>query len=179
MKLICGLLGGDDGLLRRARQRLTKCFGPVDLESEIMPFEFTDYYREEMGDGLKRWLIAFESLIYPEALYEAKHETNAIEAGIAEEAALLEIARPVNLDPGYVHPHKLVLASTKDASHRVAIGRDIYAEITLRRGGGTWQALPWTYADFASGLYFPYLDRVREKLLAQRRRYEADSERGE
>lgn len=178
MKLFCGLIGADEDLLRRARQRLTKQFGPVDLESEILPFEFTDYYREEMGAELKRWFVAFEPLVSPEALYAAKHEANALERAIADEvAALDEPPRPVNLDPGYVHPHKLVLASTKDASHRIAIGRDIYAEVTLRWAGGAWHTLPWTYADFASGTYFSYFDDVRRTLLAQRRSLEASSER--
>ena len=39
--------------------------------------------------------------------------------------------RPVNIDPGYINESRLILASTKDFSHRIYLRDGIYAEVTL------------------------------------------------
>ncbi len=70
VKLICGLLAGDDDLLRRARHLLIRSYGPVDVESEIWPFTYTNYYTDEMGPNLRRKFLAFEQLIRPDYLAE-------------------------------------------------------------------------------------------------------------
>lgn len=169
VKLICGLLSGDIDLLRRARQLLVRRFGPVDLESDVWSFEETDYYEEEMGPDLKRLFLSFERPSHLDALAGIKHETNAIEEKIAEQCLALEIPRPVNLDPGYVDLGKLVLATTKDRSHRIYIGQRIYAEVTLHFMNGRWQTWPWTYPDYRRAEYHEFFTRVRERLRAQRR----------
>jgi hypothetical protein len=176
VKLICGLIGGDVDLLNRARQLLRRRFGPVDLESDLWSFDETDYYEAEMGPGLKRLFLSFEQPSHPEALAGIKHETNAIEEKIAEQCAALDIPRPVNLDPGYVDLAKLVLATTKDRSHRIYIGQRMYAEVTLHFENGRWQPWPWTYPDYRRAEYHEFFARVRERLVAQRRALEAAGE---
>ena len=52
VKLLVGLLSGDLDLLRRARQLATRRWGATDLESEVWPFDQTDYYAAEMGARL-------------------------------------------------------------------------------------------------------------------------------
>ena len=54
----------------------------------------------------------------------------------------------MNLDPGYITPAKLVLASTKDHAHRLYLADGIYAEVTLAFRGKQWQPLEWTYPDY-------------------------------
>lgn len=169
VKLLCGLLSGDVDLLRRARQLLVRRLGPTDLESDVWPFSQTDFYEEEMGSDLKRQFLSFAEPVPPEALVGIKHETNTIEAEIAEQCAGLEIARPVNLDPGYVDLGKLVLATTKDRSHRIYVGQRMYAEVTLHFMNGGWQAWPWTYPDYLRAEYHEFFLRMRERLRAQRR----------
>ena len=132
VKLFCGLLSGDPDLLQRAKQLLRRRVGPIDLESEIRTFDQTEYYLDEMGPDLKRQFVCFDAPSHPDALAGIKHETNAIEDEIAHQCAALELPRPVNLDPGYIGLGKLVLATTKDNSHRIYIGQDMYAEVTLR-----------------------------------------------
>lgn len=176
VKLICGLLSGDVDLLRRAAQLLQRHFGPVDLESEVGPFDQTDYYRAEMGPDLKRWFVSFERLARPDMLAHVKHETNEIEQQIGGQCAGLEIPRPVNLDPGYVDLGKLVLATTKDRSHRIYIGEHIYAEVTLHFQNGQWQAWPWTYPDYRQRQYHEFFMRVRDRLRAQRHELETREE---
>jgi hypothetical protein len=168
VRLIVGLLGGDEDLLRRARQLLTRRWGEVDLSSPTIPFTFTDYYEVEMGPDLLRQFVSFPSLIPPEQIAEIKVETNQIEERIAEDCLALEIARPVNIDPGYIDLGKLVLATTKDGSHRVHIASGIYAESTLAFRGGQWQAWPWTYPDYQEASYHAFFTQVRDHLKAQR-----------
>lgn len=166
--LLVGLLSGDPDLLRRARQLLSRRFGPIQHESPLWPFEATDYYAAEMGTGLQRGFASFAQLIAPDHLVEVKHETNALEAQIAEQCLQPDLARPVNIDPGYIDLSKLVLASTKDSGHRVCIGRNLYAEVTLRYQHGAWHTLPWTYPDYARPEYHAFFTRVRAGLRQQR-----------
>lgn len=162
--LFAGLLSGDADLIRRARQLLSRRFGPIEFESDMWTFHHTDYYESEMGPNLKRAFVSFERKIGPDALSEIKHETNAIEQRIADDCAGLEILRPVNIDPGYVDLGKMVLASTKDAAHRVYLGNGIYAECTLRYEGHEWRTWPWTYPDYHEPTYHAFFQRVRERL---------------
>ena len=169
VKLIVGLLGGDEDLLRRARQLLVKRLGPVDLESDTWPFDQTDYYEAEMGPKLKRRFLSFERRIRPDMLAEIKCNTNRLEAQIAEDCLVQGIPRPVNLDPGYLDLGKLVLATTKDRSHRIYIGQRIFAEVTLHFTEGQWQTWPWSYPDYHRPEYHAFFMQVRERLKEQRR----------
>ncbi len=173
VKLFAGLLSGDVDLLRRARQLLTRRLGPVDLESEVWPFDHTEYYVAEMGPDLRRWFLSFATLVPADQLPEIKLETNAVEAQIAADCLLPDISRPVNIDPGYIDLTKLVLATTKDRGHRIYLGQGIYAEVTLQYAQGAWQTLPWTYADYASPAYHAFFTQLRDNLRQRRRAREA------
>lgn len=169
VQLFIGLLGGDADLLRRARQLLARRFGPIELESDLWPFDQTEYYEPEMGPHLQRRFFSYEVSIRPERLAEIKLETNALEHEIAADCLALELPRPVNIDPGYIDLTKLVLATTKDRGHRIYIGLGIYAEVTLQYTNGAWQTLPWTYPDYARPEYHAFFTQVRERLRARRR----------
>lgn len=169
VKLFAGLLGGDPGLLRRARQLLVRRFGPLDLESEVWPFDQTDYYEPEMGPDLKRCFLSFETPIDPGALAGIKCATCALERQLAEDCALPSINRPVNIDPGYVGLGQLVLATTKDAAHRIYLGHRVYAEVTLHYQDGAWRTSPWTYPDYGRPETHAFFASVRELFLQQRR----------
>jgi hypothetical protein len=169
VKLFAGLLSGDPDLLRRARQLLARRFGPVDIESELWPFDQTDYYREEMGPDLKRRFLSFENLIRPDRLPDLKLETNGLELEIADQCLLPDTSRPVNIDPGYLDLTKLVLATTKDRGHRIYLGRGIYAEVTLQYVQGGWQTLPWTYPDYTRPEYHAFFAQMRQRFRQQQR----------
>ncbi|OPZ95339.1 MAG: hypothetical protein BWY71_02269 [Planctomycetes bacterium ADurb.Bin412] len=83
------------------------------------------------------------------------------------EGRKLGVSRPINLDPGYIDASKLVLATTKNYSHRIYIGQSMYAEATLHYHRGKWQAWPFTYPDYGSGLYDPFLNAARDRYLEQ------------
>jgi hypothetical protein len=83
------------------------------------------------------------------------------------------IARPINIDPGYVHRYKIILATTKDHSHRVYMREGIYAEVTLHWHQNTWTPWPWTYADYQSKEAAAFFLRARTAYLEQLQRITA------
>ena len=164
VNLICGLISDDPDLMTRAIQLLSKHAGPTDLVIDLCPFDMTDYYETEMGSDLQRRFVSFERLIQPGELVAFKQITNDLEECLIRDCAMPAGMRPVNLDPGYLTLSKLVLATTKDFSHRLFLGGGIYAESTLHYEGGGWIPWPWTYPDYVDGRYFPFLDQVRDGL---------------
>lgn len=165
-RLIVGMLSAQADALDAAEAELARRFGPLDLRSDTWPHDYTHYYAAEMGEPLLRRFVAARDLLDPADLAEAKLATNAIERDLAARRRWPAL-RPVNLDPGYVTPAKLVLASCKDFAHRICLGRGVYAEVTLRYvRGGAWQGLDWTYPDYRSPEYHEFLDRVRAALVA-------------
>ena len=169
VKLVVGMLSQSEGLLVRAEAAMAARWGEIDVRSAVMPFEQTRYYEREMGAGLLRKLVGFARLIDPGALAGIKHVSNELEAALGSEpeGRALGVARPVNLDPGYVELGKLVLATTKNYAHRIYIGDGMYAEATLHYHGGQWEAWPYTYPDYASGAYDEFLTAARGRLMEQ------------
>jgi len=167
VKLICGMIAANTKLFDEALGPLTDAFGPADLISDTMDFDLTDYYNGEMGSPLYRRFVAFADLVNPEFLAAAKLAANNIERRFAAARSPKAPPRPINLDPGYVTPAKLVLASMKNFSHRIYLGRGVYAEITLIYRKDGWHSLQWTFPDYASGRYDTFLTAVRDRLRQQ------------
>jgi len=166
VKLIVGILAANQDCLRAAIEAITGEFGKVDLVSDVWPFTQTDYYNKETGENILRQFVSIEKLIDPGKLAKIKHKTNKLEQKLAVKLGL-DLARPVNLDPGVIEPSKLVLATTKNYSHRIYIGEKMYAEVTLIFDKGSWCGLPYTYPDYRQQCYFDFFDRVRRRLLEQ------------
>jgi hypothetical protein len=167
VKMLVGLLAARKELFDAVRMRLEQVWGPVDLQSEIMDFDYTRYYDNEMGRPLYRRFLSFEKRIDPGLLSGIKVATNALEDELAVNGR-----RQVNIDPGYLTPAKLVLATTKDRAHRIYLGKGIYAEVTLLYQGGAFRELPWTYPDYRSEKYRAFFTRVREICLRQQKEVE-------
>lgn len=161
------MISRDVDLMSRAIRLLSEYAGATDEVSDVWPFDSTDYYELEMGENLKRRFVSFEQLINPDGLADTKILTNDLERRIAYDCGLPETQRLVNLDPGYVTLSKLVLATTKDFSHRVYLRDGIYAESTLHYEGEKWIAWPWTYPDYADERYHGFFDRVRGRYRAK------------
>ena len=147
-----------------AQAAMEPCFGAVALVSEAFDFTETDYYAATMGAGLKKQFVAFEPLIDPGALADIKRQTNAWEAEYAALGRHPE-PRPLNLDPGYITPAKLVLASTKDHAHRLYLRDGIYAEVTLSYRARRWQPQEWTYPDYRREDYQQFFTTCRNRLV--------------
>jgi len=150
-----------------AVERLSALSGPPLLQSGLLPFGDTDYYRPTMGDNLRVQLSAFGE-IDPGGLAAVKLNTNRLEADFAAEAGRAE-ARPLNLDPGYLSAGKFVLATTKDASHRIYLRDGIFGEVTLHFSRGAWRERDWTYPNYRREDYKDFLLACRKLLLAELR----------
>ena len=156
-KLFLSAIYADRGRFEQCLARLQERFGACDYQSKEVPFQRTSYYQEEMGAPLFRQFLSFRDLIRPEALPEIKLFTNALEREAAEAGQ-----RRVNLDPGYLNLHHLILATGKGAAHRPYLGQGIYADLTLIYASGTFKALAWTYPDYAEEAVIGMLNRLRE-----------------
>ncbi len=170
VKLIVGILAANHRCLHAAVDSVTSTFGRTDLISEVWPFEKTDYYKDETGPRILRQFVSIERLIDPGKLAKIKLKTNRLEQKLAK-TLRIPLPRPVNLDPGFIEPSKLVLATTKNYSHRIYIGNTMYAEVTLIFEKGRWQPLPYTYPDYREQDYFDFFERVRAQLLEQLKTY--------
>ena len=162
VKLIAGFIFKEKKFLNKAKTVLIKAFGQIDFESPVIAFDYTDYYEREFGKDLKRVFIGFKKLIPPDELAKIKSLTNKAEAGLSSNEKRL-----INIDPGYIDLAKLVLASTKDYSHRIYLGRGVFSEITLEFKGGSFMPRPWTYPDYASQGYISIFNKLRENYAAQ------------
>jgi hypothetical protein len=157
-KLIIGLILKEKKRILATTEALVSAFGPVDLASPWLSFDFTTYYESEMGTPLVRRLLSFEALIEQSALTEIKQITNDLEKKWSDNEK-----RRINLDPGYLLAERFVLATGKNYSHRIYIGQGIYADLTLIYEKGEYRALPWTYPGYRQPDIQRYLRQVRSK----------------
>jgi hypothetical protein len=161
--LIVAAISRHPEALEWSQARLESHCGPIALASPGFEFTETEYYRATMGADLKKQFFAGERLINPAQLVELKLQTNRWEEEFAAQAAYPE-RRPLNLDPGYITLAKLVLASTKDHSHRLYLGQGIYGEITLGFRGGRWQETQFTYPDYRRADFQQFFIECRDYL---------------
>ena len=155
-KYFCGLLVSPSHNLDTLHKSLEDQFGIIDSASEVIPFNFTDYYTPEMGLGLRRQFVSFEKTMAMDTLAQVKTITISMEKKWAKGEK-----RTVNIDPGYLNLHQLVLASHKNFYHRIYLRDGIYAETTLHYRKG-WTSFEWTYPDYCSDMALSYFTRLRE-----------------
>ncbi len=158
VKLFIGMLSQDMSLSEQVTDDLCNIFGPLDLSSPVLPWEHTKYYEKEMGEGLKRKFIFFEKLIHPGTVADIKLKTMEFENRHLNDKG----GREINLDPGYLDAAKIVLASTKDFSHRIYLDKGIYGEVTLMYSGKDYQTLPYTFPDYKTREYWDIFKTARE-----------------
>ena len=156
----------DETALEAARARLVERLGPIEDEMPPLDFDFTSYYEAEMGAGLKKAMFAFERLVEPESLVDIKHFTDALEREIAATHGTPD-KRPINIDPGQLYLERFLLATGKNVSHRIYLGRGVFADLTLIFIGGHYVRLPWTYEDYLHPKTLAFLEQVREKYRLQ------------
>jgi hypothetical protein len=157
VKLIIGFISADEKWFARVEKSLISRFGAIDFQSEILPFDYTDYYAKEMGKDLKRKFIGFKRLIPCQRLPAIKLFTNQLEQRFSKGGK-----RMINIDPGYLTEAKLVLASTKDFCHRIYLGEGIFAEITLTYTKNSFRPFEWTYPDYGSREYINIFHHLRK-----------------
>ena len=157
VKLVVSVITGNKELFESVCEKLVKKFGEIDYISETLAFDFTDYYEKELGKDLIRHIISFKELITPDWLPQIKRFTNDLEDRFLKEG----VNRSVNIDPGYIALCHFVLASCKGFAHRPYLGDGVYADLTLVFRKKTFQALEWTFPDYASNGLINILNGIR------------------
>ena len=158
-KALIGVLFQKDEIYQQFLRHLETIEVEIELESEIYKFDSTDYYQEEMGSGLYRSFLSLEGLYPVEQSVSLKNETNSWENEWKEAGN-----RTLNLDPGYLDLHKVVLLSGKEGPQKIYLGGGIWADLNLIRKAGRFEALPWTFPDLRESRYHSFFERVRENL---------------
>ncbi|ROR01755.1 DUF4416 family protein [Desulfosoma caldarium] len=162
-KLVFGLLYRRHDDKTHVLSALTELFGPLDAVTQPQNFTFTRFYDKEMGSGLLRVFGSFDELVDPERLAEIKHRTNLLEQSWAQDGR-----RTINVDPGLLSEERLVLATGKNAAHRIPLRNGIYGDLSLLYRHGAYRPLPWTYPDYAQDDTRRFFGLLRGLLMARR-----------
>lgn len=157
---VAGLLYTDPGILPEAEEAICDILGPAGGSTDEIVFDFSSYYEKEMGAPLFRSWRLFERPCDPGSLASLKRETNRVET-----LFMGDKGRKINIDPGFLSPLNLVLATTKYAAHRIYIGMGIYAQLELIFERGAFRPLPWTYPDYRTPQLAALLATARKKSL--------------
>jgi hypothetical protein len=157
VKFICGFIFSKEDIYVQTKKNMEKKFGRIDFESNVLKFDFTDYYQKEMGSPLFRKFISFERLIDPQEIIKIKLFCIKLEKKFS-----VEEKRKINIDPGYLNEAKLVLATTKDYFHRIYLGRGIFAEVTLYYRKNNFYEFTTTYPDYRTSQYKSIFVTIRE-----------------
>lgn len=155
---IIAVMWHDAALLAKVRTALTRELGAVADELSY-PFSHSSYYDAEMGSGLTKTLWAFSRSIERERIVDMKLSAVKLEKKYAVNGK-----RRVNIDPGLLTPENFILATGKNFTHRVYLGRGVFADLTLtyRKGEG-YCALPWTYRDYQLKEVTTFLEKNRPR----------------
>jgi len=168
VKLVCAVMSSDEEKFDKVYNDLENLYGKIDFKSPRFLFDHSKYYTKEMGENLKKEFISFDKLIQIDILPQIKLTTNQLEIELSEDCQCkIKICRKINIDPGYISPAKLVLATVKNYDHRIYIGQGIYAEVTLHFTKGSFKAWPWTYMDYQSDLAMNFFTKVRNRYFEQ------------
>lgn len=152
----------------RALSELSRVFGAVRSRSDDFDFNerYTRYYEAEMGASVRKTFVEFEGLHERDSLVQWKQVALELEARHATAGK-----RTLNVDPMLLSFENLVIATTKNAAHRVCLAPDVFAELALIRKSGRYEALPWTYRDYTDFMAFfeeSYL-ALKQELREKRR----------
>lgn len=141
-----------------ASELITEHFGKPLVPGPVFDFTFSDYYEAEMGGHLRKAFFVLDRLIDPAELSEWKLRAMALEEQFARNGK-----RTINLDPGYIDVPKFVLATAKNFSHRVYIGRGVYGDVQLFMRHNQFQPNPWTYPDYKLLEHLRFFEHARAK----------------
>lgn len=148
-----------EDFFNNSRKILEENFGEISFISPSLPWDYSSYYKDEIGWPLYRKFIFFQNLIDPGLLADIKLRTNGIELSLSSEGK-----RVINLDPGYLTLSKVVLASTKDYAHRIYLGKGIYGEVTLIYKDNIYKPHLFTYKDYQDKTHIDIFLKAREVL---------------
>jgi hypothetical protein len=158
-KIFFGIIYKDSKGLEFTLNKISQ-IGKIDVQSIEIPFDFTNYYKDEMGKNLKRKWISIEKIIPENELIYIKHKAIKWEKELTFEGK-----RTINCDPGGICDNRVVLVTTKNFSHRIYLGEGIFGEVTLSYIGDKFQPQKWTYPDYQSDTFQNFAKKCKKKFL--------------
>ncbi|MED5483433.1 MAG: DUF4416 family protein [SAR324 cluster bacterium] len=165
-KLIIGALYADPHWLEQTKMQMRGQNWIIQQQSVEFPFDKTDYYAREMGPELKHCFLSIEGLQSLESAVDWKLKTMEIETRLS-----LDGKRRINLDPGYLDFHRVVLLSGKEGPQKIYLRDGIWADLVLLKDKGEFRELAWTFADLKEGCYNDFLMQVRAEYKAEIKLY--------
>lgn len=142
--------------------KLQDLFGHTYYQSPFLPWNYSTYYNAELGTPLLRSFMFFEPIINTDSLVDAKLSVVEVENSLS-----MEGKRQLNIDPGYMSLAKVVLASRKNYSHRIYLGKGVFCELELFYQDGRFNPLPYTYYDYRDDTFIRFFSEAR-RLLKKR-----------
>jgi hypothetical protein len=155
--LFVGSLFSSDDIFSAAERDLREAFGMVLFKSPVVQWNYSEYYNSELKPPILRNFLFFKAIVDPPCLVEAKLAVMEMEKKFSVNGR-----RQVNLDPGYLTLAKTVLASRKNYSHRINLGKGIFAELELFFEHGRFNPMPYTYADYRDKRFLGFFATARE-----------------
>ena len=161
-KLVVALIYKDGPTALSGWKAMEKIWGAIDFLSEKRPFDYTHYYEDEMGLPLFRRWAAFRELVPQDRLADIKWQVLEL-----EKQWTVDDKRLLNIDPGLLTAERLVLATGKNYSHRLYLGKGIFGDLTLIFCKGSYQPLAWTYPDYRDEQSIWMFNRIRKRYLKE------------
>ena len=143
--LFFGLMYSNSKRYEAVLSRLEERFGKLLKDSGAFDFNFTANYEKEFGHGLKKIFLVFDTPINRDQLPEIKLWAHQLEAELS-----IDSKRTINIDPGYITPNNVIVASTKDHPHRVYLGQGVFGDVQLILRKEEVETFPHTYPDYSS-----------------------------
>jgi hypothetical protein len=166
VKLILAVMLPESESIPHSCEVLEEVFGAAEAVSDPFVFLFSDYYRQEMGPGLRKFLVAVEPLFEASDMVRLKQKATQVEDRHRNDQSG---NRRLNIDPGFLTASQFILTSRKDAAHRIFLADGVFAEISLLFSHGRYRPLAWTYPDYRLELIAGFLRKVRGRYLRQMR----------
>lgn len=151
-------LHSKDSLIKFWETEIGKSFSLVPLNNPL-----AQYYSKEMGLPLSRIFFLSSHSFPREFLLSTKLQAMEWEKNWATDQK-----RTVNVDIGFLTAENFLLATTKNYSHRIFLGQNLFADLTYYFHQGELQTLPWTYPDYLDDQKKEFLTWGRSFLLQTR-----------
>ena len=111
-----------------------------------------------MGDGLKRRFLSVRGIYRLESSADWKLRMVEIENQLS-----LDGKRRINLDPGFLDLHRVVLLSGKEGPQKIYMRNGVWADLVLLKDKGGYRDLAWTFPDLRDGRYNDFFLQVRSE----------------
>ncbi len=157
-RLVLALMWNPKFSLEEFIPKLQTIWGEIKSQSLVYDFIHTQYYKKEMGEGLRKVFIEINGLFSRDSLVGHKLKATELENKYLDENK----NRLLNVDPLFVNLENIVISTSKAFSHRAYLEKGVYADVAFIWHTKHFEALPWTYPDYKQNVH--YFEDVRAHL---------------